>query len=235
MIKLFVKNLQTAVFIPNLDLSNKIVFVSQLNQELANFFDGDPIILPIPYDAPLDVPRIILKNKDESYTLNISQNRVDLVYNEKDLIDNLPKATLSELVPSLIDKSILVIQSLKNLMSVRIIRLGFIATLEGQTQEKATIYIRNLFLKEKALFNDLYDLNFGILKKELLNSIQSNIWFKVTPLKDEYSQDERIVMVQFDINTEYEKFLNLNANDAYNYLEAAFRHIEDNLPDYLED
>jgi len=48
-----VSSLQTAIFIPNLDLSNKIGFINQLNKETDNLFDGDPIILPIPNDAPL--------------------------------------------------------------------------------------------------------------------------------------------------------------------------------------
>jgi len=95
----YVSNLQTAIFITNLDFSNKIGFISQLNQETDNLFDGDPIILPIPNDAPPEVPRIILKSQDDSYTLNLCQNRVDLFYNERDLKNFSPTHSLSELIP----------------------------------------------------------------------------------------------------------------------------------------
>jgi hypothetical protein len=232
----YVSSLQTAIFIPNLDLSNKIGFINQLNKETGNLFDGDPIILPIPNDAPPEVPRIILKNKNDSYTLNLCQNRVDLFYNERDLKDFSPTHSLSELIPDMLDKSNSLIQSLKKLMSVRIVRLGFIVALEGITLESASIYLKELFIKEKPLVNKIYDLNIEFLKKQTINSINSNIWFKVKPIRIEGdARDDKIISVRFDINTEADEFLNIDIKDAYNYLVAASSYIENNLTNYLED
>jgi len=136
----------------------------------------------------------------------------------------------------MLDKSNSLIQSLKKLMSVRIIRLGFIVTLEGITLESASVYLKELFIKEKPLVNKIYDLNIEFLKKQTINSINSNIWFKVKPIRIEGdARDDKIILVQFDINTEADEFLNLDIKDAYNYLVAASSYIENNLTNYLED
>jgi len=74
------------------------------------------------------------------------------------------------------------------------------------------------------------------LKKQTINSINSNIWFKVKPIRIEGdARDDKIISVRFDINTEADEFLNIDIKDAYNYLVAASSYIENNLTNYLED
>src|SRR5438093_4571213 len=46
--------------------------------ELNNKLDGDPVSLPLPADAPAEIPRIILSSKDKTLRMQISPLRVDL-------------------------------------------------------------------------------------------------------------------------------------------------------------
>ena len=59
-------SIQTAFFTPGLIFSDKLSLSAQLIKESGNIFDGDPIMLPIPPEAPPEFPRMILKSKDEN-------------------------------------------------------------------------------------------------------------------------------------------------------------------------
>lgn len=50
----------------------------RLLQDLGTVLDGDPISLPIPSNAPPEIPRIILSSKDQALRLEVSTSRVDM-------------------------------------------------------------------------------------------------------------------------------------------------------------
>lgn len=49
-----------------------------LNKDMNNLFDNTPTILPIPDNAPGDIPIVQLSSKKEGYRANISRKRADL-------------------------------------------------------------------------------------------------------------------------------------------------------------
>jgi len=235
MIKLFIRSLQSAIFIPILDLTNKIGFANQLIQDTGGLFDGDPIVLPIPNDAPPEIPRIILKNKSESYSLNISQNRIDLFFNEKSLKNNLPTRELSDVNQEFLDKTNLIIRSILKTSPTRVARLGFIVTLQGKIADKATAFVNKLYIKQRKSFENLYDVNLGLLKKEKVDRLDSNIWFRVNPLRKQGDpSDNKIVTVQFDINTKSEELLNLSLENINKYFKEAAEYINKNVISYFD-
>ena len=59
-------------FEDSLDLANKI------RSEISDF-DGPPLVLPVDNNAPPDIPRIILKNKNGSMQLQVSFERISLI------------------------------------------------------------------------------------------------------------------------------------------------------------
>ncbi|MCX6806859.1 MAG: hypothetical protein NT135_01920 [Candidatus Berkelbacteria bacterium] len=78
------KNLQTALFVkdsikelitPGYD---KYSLIDEIKKKISDIFDAEPVVLPFPPDTPQNIPRIILKNKNETYSCNISINRVDI-------------------------------------------------------------------------------------------------------------------------------------------------------------
>jgi hypothetical protein len=68
---------QTAAFYLNVQFSiNRLL--PRLVTELGDTLDGDPIVLPIPADAPPEVPRLVLANKAQSIRVEISLRRTDV-------------------------------------------------------------------------------------------------------------------------------------------------------------
>lgn len=45
-----------------------------------NIFDGDPIMLPLPADAPVEIPRITLESKDKKHKLETAINPVITIF-----------------------------------------------------------------------------------------------------------------------------------------------------------
>lgn len=71
------RSYQAAAFYTNLQLVVSKSLPRLLN-DLGDVLDGDPITYPVPPDAPPEVPRILLSNKDRSIRLEISLNRTDV-------------------------------------------------------------------------------------------------------------------------------------------------------------
>lgn len=68
---------QAVAFFGNVQLSvNRVL--PRLITDLGDTLDGDPIALPIPADAPPEVPRLVLANKDQSLRFDISLRRADV-------------------------------------------------------------------------------------------------------------------------------------------------------------
>ncbi len=74
--------LQAVLFIKSLDLSNPLSLAVFLKEDKGLPFDGPETVLPVPADAPLEIPRIILKSSDGVFNCNVSANRIDLFFNE---------------------------------------------------------------------------------------------------------------------------------------------------------
>ena len=74
---------QFVLFIDPLpDNSNKLDLAQKITQGTGNIFDGPPTILPIPNDAPQEIPRIILKDNTNTLNCNVCINRIDLLFKE---------------------------------------------------------------------------------------------------------------------------------------------------------
>jgi|GEM_PF-1081744 len=95
-------SLQTGLFF------NKVVtrpdeYVTSLNTACQNIFDALPIVLPIPEDAPPEIPVAQLNSKLKKYASNIGRRRADLFINETNTI--LQENTISQHFP-LVEKFI---------------------------------------------------------------------------------------------------------------------------------
>jgi hypothetical protein len=51
-----------------------------LNKEMNNLFNNTPTIIPVPDDAPKDIPVVQLSSKEKGYRANISRKRADLFF-----------------------------------------------------------------------------------------------------------------------------------------------------------
>lgn len=71
---------QLAIFIDSAVARPDLLFNS-LNSEIGEVIDAMPQTLPLPADAPSDIPRVIGTSSFGKFNLNISLNRIDFVEN----------------------------------------------------------------------------------------------------------------------------------------------------------
>ncbi len=68
---------QASLFITNFSFSTARILKMVLDH-CSHQFDGDPTVLPLPDDAPKEIPRIVLERKDKSMKLEITPVRLNL-------------------------------------------------------------------------------------------------------------------------------------------------------------
>ena len=102
-----VLKLQIALFFQNPEQRPDTHYIP-LNNEMGNLFDGMPQIIPLPFEAPHEIPRVTLRSGNDKYNCNIAASRVDLVFNEQ----GAPEAEWSDITQDFTAKSALFVKSM---------------------------------------------------------------------------------------------------------------------------
>lgn len=222
------QQLQTALFTPGINLTKPIDIAQGLISATGTLFDGQPIILPIPPDAPPEVPRIIVKNSSDTYTCNVSQNRIDFIFTEKGMFRSMRDES-----DKFLNHLLSLIELLKSNLKITITRAGTIATLMLPLKESSNKFISEKYLKEH-LFNGTYEIQFGILKKLQLTGYEVNCWFRLNTLRNMKDvSDDRTMLVTFDVNTQPEVSYDLSKDQIGIFFNSAIKYIEENLNIYF--
>jgi len=82
-----IASIQASLFTPNFSFDSSAI-LRELFAIQPELFDGAPTVLPIPQDAPPEIPRITLKNMDQSLKLDVSPSRINL-YRTKSAADDI--------------------------------------------------------------------------------------------------------------------------------------------------
>jgi hypothetical protein len=221
-----IKKIQTAVFTRSLDFAidgyNKATFLEELGKELGDIFDGEPVFIPIPNNAPPEIPRIILNSKNNSFSCNISLLRTDLLLN----MDNNIGVGGRDPFISQKENLLRVVSFLKNKNSV-INRIGFVVNVEYSSPDSVE-FVKKEFVKEGKLENSK-ELLIRYNKASLLDDIKMNNLIAISGKK------ENVIMVQIDINTAPEIMVSSDFNEnilekIINYSIERTKKITKNFP-----
>lgn len=225
-------NIQTAFFTPGLVFSDKLSLSSQLIKETGNIFDGDPIMLPIPPDAPSEFPRMILKSKNDKYILEIKSSRIDFIVKD-DQKDRTQKNYPALFIKDYQNKLQSLSSSIINIFRTKIVRLGFVLNLQFKVNDAVEI-VKKSYIKDVKFTKDTVDLNIGFLNKISLNNLDTNIWFRANALRSpEKDKDNKILLVMFDTNTAPENILDLTDQNVVDFTKTTLEYLDKNLKNYL--
>ncbi len=72
--------LQLALFFQN-NVSRPDTLMNSVNSAMGNLFDAMPHILPIPPEAPAEIPRVQMRSECNKYNCNIACSRIDFILN----------------------------------------------------------------------------------------------------------------------------------------------------------
>ena len=150
----FISSVNCAIFFGHpvlIDKKLKFNLIQRVSETCGELLDGEPTILPIPLDAPMEIPRLQLNSKDDSFSWGISMLRSDLRFNDKGE-PNKKIADISEILfKNLYEIIILYTQE----FNLGIRRVGFVANYIAELTDRTPDYITKSFLCNLPVFNSL--------------------------------------------------------------------------------
>ena len=169
-----VNSIQASLFISNLVFSTSKILKTVL-EACSNQFDGDPTVLPLLDDAPREIPRIVLENKNKSMKLEVAPIRLNLFRlrapNEKDISANEFLKTAAEILNVLIEE----IGADCTRMAVVLERFW---SKKNPAREIAQHFCKKRFIERP--FDDPSAFELHSLKKfRFLNMLDLNSWVRI--------------------------------------------------------
>ncbi len=232
-----VQKIQLALFPKNFNLVDKVKVANDLKVKTESLFDGESTILPLPIDAPLEIPRIILQSKDNSFSCNIAIPRIDFFQqvNEKQKFEVVKEnylAKAKQIYSYFLEDPDLIIG-----------RIGFVVDFIADLTESSNKKLQNQLLKETCYFaksEKMKGISLVFTEENTVdNSWEINKLIKIDSLRKatESANDKRLAL-RYDINTVPEKIneYNLTVKNIEKILyEASKEMTDDNLNKFLNE
>lgn len=216
-IKTNLEQVITVLFFGELYTDNSLKVASKIQEEIA-MFDGEPYVLPVK-DAPPEIPRIILQNKDKSIKLEISFQRANLIITgdieNKFETANGILATLVELI--------------YNDFNWKLKRLGRYATEKVKFSEPAIQFLKDNYLKQEK-FEDAEQLNLHWLQKENFIDQNVNLWTKINTPEGTERKEFRVTV---DLNLVEDDNRELGKEFSDKFFQKSIQKIRDQFESIL--
>lgn len=225
--KPFLLSAQCAMFFrPNIsiDKNEKIELLTKIISKCGDLLDGEPTILPIPLDAPPDIPRLQISSKDNSYAYGISLKRSDFGFNEI----GEPSKKIEDIRINLFKYEGELLDIYKDEKAWSISRLALVVNYVVELDDFAAKFIAQKFITEAPAYNSI---ELSLLKKCKMQTFDINRWIRIKPLE----KKENTLHILVDVNTFAEEKLSLPSAEMKKFYEYAVLYIENELKETLGD
>jgi len=202
-------SLQFTIFTPTIAFSVGPVF-AKLMATFSEIFDGNPISLPLPPDAPKDIPRIILNTKDSKIKLEISESRANLFkffsMEEKEDLDSF--VNFIGLWGKFIEKYI-------NFTNATVGRLAVVAVKGCECEDQGRVLAQHFCKPEYLIepFNRPENFEIHVHKRYKFDSFNVNSWVRCKTGRST-TENKPLIIVEQDLNTLVENISETKFNNA---------------------
>lgn len=191
-------SIQTTLFTPSYVFSTSEVLkrVIELEQDM---FDGGPTVLPLPDDAPHEIPRITLENQDKTLKLGLAPARVDFFRSKSKKEDKIiPNDFIYMAVPFL-TKLLERIGAKCGRMAAVINRF---CRRDDPSKEITFHFCKENFMEAPFDRPGAFELH-SLKKYEYMESLKVNSWVRIRSgvVQPENSVSHPVVIAHQDINT----------------------------------
>lgn len=191
-----VASIQCSIFTPGFSF-RQTAFLTYLLEHWGDKFDGNPLSIPLPDNAPPEVPSIVLTSNDNSLKMNVSRQRTDISWNR----------TSSEVNPdvhAVVDEINDILRDIIKDQVVSAGRLAFILNRFAPVEDTAKVLAAH-FCKEEWLTTALKqpeNFELHVHERHAFGTGQFNVnsWFRVRTGRL-VADSKSAVLVQQDINT----------------------------------
>lgn len=184
--------LQSAFFINNINFLNKLDLANNFLKIINKLGEADPIVLPIPDDAPKEIPRILINTKDKRINLTISADRIDFVI--KDIQLHEADLKLEEIYQTYTNEIASVII---NELKIGVVRLAQISQFIQKPKGDILSSFKNKISDE--FMNNARELQLHRLKVIQIDELSVNHWVRM--ISDNSKPESQVLVVNSDVNT----------------------------------
>ena len=191
-----------SVFTPELTIPSSLKFANLVVSIIGKYVGEEPSILPIPQNAPPEVPRILFGSTDNKWGLNISLQRTNLLY-------TVDPASTKERISEEDFSSVasMFFGEYQKKLSLRVQRFGFV-TERSWIGDGALNYILERFCDKDQIsknrpFYNAKRFEIHSLKKYPWEGFNINSWVRIKflPIKTGDDETAPAILVTNDLNT----------------------------------
>jgi hypothetical protein len=227
-VKLGVKLQQAVVFVGELRVSDNLGFASEFVKKTGNVFNYEPQILSLPPGAPPELPRIILKNREQSFGIQFAQNRITFFYQD---VHNQNK-DLDSLFPTYRLHLGNVIEGVFEMLPIEPSRLGSVTHLFHQMSESSNRFFTEHLFREGTI-SEPFQMQLAFLHKVQLENLNANRWIRYRTLHNQKEPfDDNAVAIEIDVNTLQEEEHSFDAADILSFFMLVKEHITHELKQF---
>jgi hypothetical protein len=222
---LLIRTIQAAFFLTNIDLSDRIEVANKTKRKLSPLLEGTPTILPIPDDAPLEIPRVVLKSENGKYTCNISANRLDFIHKQSDI---------SKSYEQLWEKFLGNINKLADVifeeLSASSYRLGLVVNYEASFKKGGLDFLKSEVLHSPE--DTSQEIQIHKLTTLKTNGFHVNNWLRLISKSEEAKKNPLGIIS--DVNTLQTEKYKLNKKSVEHFFKVAFELSKDSVSQLLD-
>jgi len=222
-------SVQLAAFTPEPSEFSASNVLAAVLGKYANLYDGVVQALPLPENAPLEIPRVILQSKNGAFRLEAAPLRIACYWIVDDSLETEPgKGFLTCLD---------VLEQYLKSTNIQVYRLALVLNRIYKNQNPASQIVEQ-FCKpglQASLFKESKKFELHDHKEAQLQSFSVNSWvrFKSAQLVSENSV-EPVLLIEQDTNTLAEEtWQRFTANQISEYFHLALENSEKTLQNYL--
>ncbi len=227
-------SIQGVLFVNSLDLTDKLKIAQALSGLQNLTLDDNPAILPIPADAPMELPRIILRSNDGLFSLSISPMRIDLTYASKTNEDGFPieDSTIEGKFSIILGE---IAEVLINKLSASIPRIALVVNVVVSLTESSKDFLFKKFIKDDVLESP-YEMQLNFLMKKEIDKYKVNQWLRINTLRNQKNlDDDSALLFILDTNSVQEVNYNYDKTLVKNFVKQLFALSEKEINRYVKD
>jgi hypothetical protein len=208
--------LQIALFLSTLDLTSKLDLAAAIRDASGRILDADPLILPVPGDAPHEVPRVIQASRDEQWICQVAGNRLDIVFQTPSKTEG--NTNFQGIARQQAQVSSAIWEVLQSRFKASGHRIGMVSTFRATVEEAARTLRRRFLIPSNA--PEPHELQLHVLHTLTLRDLLVNRWTRCSagPLPSP-GPGPGVFQLDIDINTLADRPLDLTPSRIVGFIE----------------
>lgn len=222
--------IQLVLYSPGIIIIDKLKAANAINDNLSGLFDGDPVIVPLPEDAPSEIPRITLSSKDERYKLSIARSRLDFVFKYKEYEEKNP------LFIDLFDKFLIIFQYFKENFYTQVTRCAIVTDWIIELQKStAAEYLLSRYMRSGTPITKPHELQLHYLTKESIAGFNANKWTRIKSARKTSDPEKNMFIIfHMDINTPTEVAYEFEKETVQKFLKQSIKIINETVEKHFK-